>query len=523
MIVEDSTGCRFVINGKDTIVVNGVKPAIIADKNFLCDSGTVHFSSNTASSSGIASYQWSFDDGTASSLSNPEHTFTTPGNYNVRLVVSSESGCTDSASFIMRVAKSTTPPVIAGAESACAFDSIAFSAQIAADTSTIRAWDWNFGNGQTASLQNPANAYYNSGGSYNVSLSVTNSSGCVTTVTKPVIINPVPVLTVSPNTSICTGNTVSLAVSGADTYTWSDPANTLSCTACTNPIANPSGNITYYVKGTSAAGCSSGDSVRIKVVRPFDISVSANTSMCNGKSVQLSAQGAPDYIWSPPAGLSSAAIANPVASPSSTTNYSVIGYDRNDTLTCARDTASVTVTVYANPVVDLGPDKTISARSNAALNPVISNDVINLRWTPATGLSCTDCPKPEFIARNNISYKLKVENDHCSAEDQINIVVTYDNRGIVIPNAFSPNGDGINDVFYPVGPNASFVKSMTIFNRWGKQIFTVNNIPGNDPAYGWKGTWNGAAAQVGVYYYIIELIGANNKPLQYTGHVTLLK
>ncbi len=521
LIVEDSTGCRFVITGKDTIVVNDIKTNIVADKNIICDSGTVHFSNNTVSSGAVSTYQWSFDDGTASALSNPEHTFAAQRNYNVKLQVTSESGCIDSTSFMIKVAKSTAP-VIAGADTACSFDSIAFSAQIANDTSAIKIWDWSFGNGQTSSLQNPGTQYYTTAGSYNVSLSVTNSSGCVTAVTKPIVINPVPSLTVTPNTSICTGNAISLSVSGADFYTWLTTGNDISCTNCANPTANPSGNITYFVKGTSAAGCSSMDSVAIKVVSPFKVTVTENTSICNGKSVQLSAQGAPDYLWVPSAGLSSVSISNPVASPATTTTYRVIGYDRNDTLTCVNDTASVTVAVYANPVVDLGPDKTISTRSNVILNPVISNDVLSLRWKPAPGLSCTDCPKPEFIARNNITYKLRVENEHCSAEDEINIIVTYDNR-IVIPNAFSPNGDGINDVFYPVGTNAPFVKSMTIFNRWGKQIFTVTNVPGNDPAYGWKGTWNGVAAQVGVYYYIIELIGANNKPVQYTGHVTLLK
>ncbi|MEJ7683266.1 MAG: PKD domain-containing protein [Segetibacter sp.] len=523
LIVEDSTGCRFAITGKDTIVVNDIQTSIQADKNILCDSGTVNFTNNTGSSAGVSTYQWSFDDGTASSLSNPEHTFLSPGNYNVKLRVTSESGCTDSASFMIKVVKSNAPEITA-TDSACSFDSIAFSAQITNDTSAIRIWDWNFGNGKSSSLQNPPVQFYNKAGGYNVSLTVTNSSGCVSTVTKAIVINPVPALTVSPNTSICLGNAASLSVSGADSYAWIAPDNNLSCTNCANPAANPSGNITYHVKGTSAAGCSSVDSVAIKVVRPFKVTVSQNDSICNGKSVQLTAQGAPNYLWSPAAGLSSVSLSNPVASPAITTTYRVIGYDRNDTLTCINDTGSVTVTIYDNPVVDLGSDKTISTRSSVVLNSVISNDIINLRWSPATGLSCTDCPKPEFIARNNITYKLRVENQHCFAEDEINIIVTYDNRGIVIPNAFSPNGDGINDVFYPIGTNASFVKSMTIFNRWGKQIFTINSVPGNDPAYGWKGTWNnGAAAQVGVYYYIIELIGANNKPVQYTGYVTLLK
>lgn len=67
------------------------------------------------------------------------------------------------------------------------------------------------------------------------------------------------------------------------------------------------------------------------------------------------------------------------------------------------------------------------------------------------------------------------------------------------------------------------VKSFAIYNRWGKQIFSVTNVPGNDPAHGWNGTWKGTAVEVGVYYYIAALAGADNKIVQYTGYVTLLK
>lgn len=521
LLVEDSAGCRFAITGKDTIIVDNIKTKIIADKNVLCDSGTIHFTDSTISAGGRLRRKWSFDDGTTSSLKSPVHSFTQPGQYNVKLQVTTEGGCTDSASMMVTVAKSPAAAIISP-DSACALQSVVFLAQSTTSPSAIKTWNWNFGNGKTSFSQLPSAQSYQAAGKYTISLFVTNSSGCVSSVAKLIVIKPLPTITVSANATICTGSTISLLVSGAASYTWLTPDSNLSCTNCANPIANPSDNVTYHVKGTSAAGCSSVDSVTVKVLKPFNVTVSGDIAVCNGKSVQLDAQGAPNYTWTPAAGLSSASVSNPIAKPSATTVYRVIGYDANETVTCFNDTASVTVTVYANPSVDLGPDKTIPTRSTAVLTPAISNDVINLRWSPATGLSCADCPKPEFIARNSTSYKLRVENEHCIAEDEIKIIVTYDNR-VVIPNAFSPNGDGINDVFYPTGNNASFVKSLTIFNRWGKQIFSVLNVPGNDPAYGWNGTWKGAAAEVGVYYYIAELVGADNKTKKYTGNVTLLK
>ncbi len=520
LIVEDSTGCRFVISGKDTIIANDIKTNILADKNILCDSGTVHFSNNTISLQNITLYRWSFSDGTVSSLANPDHTFTSPGKYTVKLQVSAANGCSDSASLVIKVAKTTAPSIVAQ-NSACAADSVPFSAQILNDTSAVSAWNWNFGNGKTSSLQVPPAQHYNLPGNYTASLSVTNSSGCVSAVTKPIVINAVPSLNVTRDTTICAGNTVSLSVSGADAYTWVSADNTLSCTNCNNPAAAPSNDIIYSVKGTSAAGCSSADSVSVKVLQPFKVAVSVDTNnICSGKSVQFTAEGAPKYLWSPSDGLSSSSIPNPVATPKTTTAYQVIGYDA---MGCHTDTNSITVTVYDNPTVDLGPDKTITARSSVVLTPSVSNDVIKLRWLPSTGLSCADCLNPRFITTNNITYRLAVENAHCFAQDDINIIIKYNNTKVIIPNAFSPNGDGINDVFYPTGNDAAYLKSFTIYNRWGKQIFGVYNVSGNDPANGWNGTWNGKRAEVGVYYYIIEVTGTDNKISKYSGSVTLLK
>lgn len=519
LIVEDSTGCRFVISGKDTIVANDLKTKILADKIVLCDSGTIHFSDSTVSSERGVNYNWDFGDSTVSSLASPEHTFTKPGDYNIKLQVATPGGCTDSAALVIKVAKSTIPSIIAQG-SACSNDSIAFSAQLPNDTSAVTKWNWNFGNGTTSYSQFPPAQYYNTAGNYNPFLSVTNSSGCISTVTKPIIINAVPSLKVTSDTAICTGNSVSLSVSGAVSYAWVSPDNTLSCSDCANPAANPGDNITYFVKGTSAEGCFAVDSVRVKVVQPFKISISADTSVCIGKSVNLTALGATNYLWTPAEGLSSAFVPNPVASPKVTTTYKVIAYDR---LACRNDTSSVTVTVYQNPEVNLGSDKIITARGSVVLTPAVSGDVSKFRWLPATDLSCTDCLNPGFISTNNITYRLVVENEHCLAEDDINIIIKYNNAKVIIPNAFSPNGDGVNDVFYPTGTDASYLKSFTIFNRWGKRVFGVNNVSGNNPANGWNGTWKGTPAEVGVYYYIVEVVGTDNKISKYSGHVTLLK
>ena len=180
--------------------------------------------------------------------------------------------------------------------------------------------------------------------------------------------------------------------------------------------------------------------------------------------------------------------------------------------------------MYKNPVVSLGADKTVPAGTSVVLQPVTSTDVTGYQWLPFNGgLSCIDCATPQFIAKDDVTYKLKVSNEHCSANALINIKVTCNNIKVVIPNAFSPNGDGINDVFFPTGNGAIAIKQLIIYNRWGQQLFGLSNVPGNNPTYGWNGTSNGKPVDVGVYYYYIEIICANEQTVKYTGNITLLK
>ena len=124
----------------------------------------------------------------------------------------------------------------------------------------------------------------------------------------------------------------------------------------------------------------------------------------------------------------------------------------------------------------------------------------------------------------NTFYTLTVRNAAgCPAQDTMTVFVTCGGGNVFIPNTFSPNGDGMNDVFYPRGKGISLVKSFRVFNRWGQIVFERYQFSINDRGAGWDGTVGGRKVSPDVYVYICEIICENNQVLLFKGDVTLLR
>jgi gliding motility-associated-like protein len=250
-----------------------------------------------------------------------------------------------------------------------------------------------------------------------------------------------------------------------------------------------------YLKGTSSFGCVANDSVFIKVQQPFTLNVGKGDTLCVGEKTNLFATGADVYNWSPVAGLNNSGIANPVASPVQTTHYSVVVNDVNK---CFYDTGFVDVVVYNIPTVNAGEDKTISVGDKVLLQAKASQDVSTILWKPSVGLDC--------IVR-----------------DAVTVFVVCNQGNFFVPNTFSPNNDGSNDVFYARGKGLNDIKSFKIFNRWGELVFEKQHILANDPAAGWDGRFNGVIANADVYVYLIEVVCQNSTVIVHKGDVTLLR
>ena len=352
------------------------------------------------------------------------------------------------------------------------------------------------------------------------SLLLINSSGCTDTVIKVVESYKLPDLRLTPDTTLCKGAFLALKANDAQTYLWS-PSSYLSCTNCAGPVSHPDSAINYFVTGINARGCVSTDSVFIDMKFPNTVKVSKADTLCLGSSVQLSATGAEMYSWSPAASLNNPLIANPVASPVITTIYKVIG---SDTKGCFTSTASIPVKVYTIPVVTAGVDKTINVGTSFDIIPHISADVTSIVWSPSTGIIARNYPGITVKPVESIEYTVEVKNEGgCRARDKISIYVMCDNTNVFVPNTFSPNGDGANDIFYPRGSGVFAVRSLRIFNRWGEIVFEKANFNANDASSGWDGTFKGQKLSPDVFVYTLEVVCSNNQALVFKGNIALIK
>ncbi len=335
-----------------------------------------------------------------------------------------------------------------------------------------------------------------------------------------ITVHPTPAVNASNNINVCLGNTTPLLATGADSYSWNPYAN-LSCTSCPNPVATPTDSIMYKVKGSSLFGCFAYDSVTVTVSNPFKMPASPNDTLCAGEKTNLWASNANSYLWWPPAGLNNINIASPTASPALTTRYRVIGYDGKN---CFTDTNFVLITVGPYPKVDLGSDKTLSTGTVLNLNAVTQfGPIISWLWYPATDLSCSNCATPSATVKNNTFYTVTVTNNFgCQAVDTIFINSFCKSAQVFIPNAFTPDGDGLNDVLMVRGKGIS-VKSFRIFNRWGELVFERENFSPNEIKFGWDGKVRGVPATPDVFVYTAEVICDNNVIYTYKGNTTILK
>lgn len=171
-----------------------------------------------------------------------------------------------------------------------------------------------------------------------------------------VTVSTPPAITISLSDTICNGDSIALSVSGGTSYSWT-PTGSLNNSTSANPIATPATSTTYTVTATTGPGCNAVDSVTITVINNASLTVSNVTTICEGQTIQLNALGAigTSYSWSPGITLSDSSIANPFATPVSTTTYNIIADDGSG----CHGIDSVVVIVNPRPTLYLGADDTI--------------------------------------------------------------------------------------------------------------------------------------------------------------------
>lgn len=520
MILEDLEGCRVPVTANEIIQVYSVDARFSFPDRVFCDSGSVVLNDRSVSNDRTVKYNWDMGDGATDTAVNPVHVFRV-GKWHPQLTVTSANGCMGNYKSPLPIVVVAAPGVdIAGAVNGCVpLQTTVSGLALSPDSATLR-WHWILPDGATSDQQYPPSVTNRISGIYPVQLSATDLHGCKTTVKKNIEAFGLPPVNAGADTVVCSGRPVGVLATGAQTYSWS-PVTGLSCGNCANPVVSPAEKTVYTVTGVSLHGCKASDQITVGVRNPFQISYNVNKELCKGDVVKLEAKGAFSYEWLPSTGLSDARSSEPVAKPDTTTHYRVTGTDDRG---CFKDTGYVTVSVYLQPTVDAGPDKKIKAGNSLELEAAYSADVTAVRWWPSGDIFRAGSSILTVKPTENTEYTVEVTTKQgCRAADRVNVTVLFDHDNLFIPNAFSPNSDGVNDIFYPRGKGIFKIRRMIIFNRWGQVVFEKKSFDANDPAAGWDGTLKGTRLTPDVFVYTIEVMGVNGTILPLQGNITLIR
>jgi len=511
-----------------------------------CDQENVVFTdASLSNSTTISGYQWDYTtDGVFDSQTqNGNTTYQSAGTYNVSLEVTSVDGCKDTSSHSIII--NPSPVVNFSGQNVCEGDQVVFSNTSAIATGTIQGYFWEFGNGNTSTQNAPSETYLTEG-VFNVSLTATSDSGCVSNLTTNIDVYP------NPNaqfitSNVCDGNDVNFtdfsSVSNQNTnnnitaweWEFGDVNSSTSSGQFSNFLYPQSGDYTVTLNIVTNNGCVDTIQQMVTVYPNPDVSfISPNpqgcTELCvdfNNISVISSGTNA-SYLWSFGDGNASVD-ENPFNCFTNTTLNNQI-FDISLSVTSDMGCVSVysepgMVTVYPTPFVDFDASTFATDIYHTEIdfyNNSLGGD--NYLWSFDV-LDSTIESDPSYVFPNQDSGVYNVclfveslfgcTNDTCKVVDITGVVNIY------IPNTFTPNGDGVNDVFIPSLSGVSENEfSFMIFDRWGLLLLDTDNLSNAR----WDGTYKGMAVNEDTYVWKIYAKDKySNSVISRTGTVTILR
>ncbi len=529
LVITDEVGCKDSVTKTNLITIKKPKPAFsIKDTSSICPLLETKF---TFQGSDYESFYWDFGDGSTSTLPNPNHFYNTYGTYEAKLYVIGYSGCIDSVSDTVNVYNpNTSSSLIYSPLTNC--NSLLVDFSLTTPPST--RFTFNYGDGGQDNSQSKAfQHFYSSPGFYAPSILLQDSTGCQVSVGGPNtirVIGALPLFGVDKKV-FCDQGTVSFTnyTIGNDpvmTRTWDFGDGTTSTD--TDPIHQFTRAGTFVVKHmvTTQTGCSNTVTDTIRVYGTPHPLIVSDTAVCINAVLPL--QGTltvPDtaITWKWDLGSNGQSTSQNASVKYPQTGTYTVSLEATNKLGC-KDNITKNIYVPPTPTVTVNGSTTLPVGTGVNIPVTYSPNVVSYTWTPSSGLSCTDCPTPFANPKFTTQYQVRAEDIYgCSATQSVTITVICNSTNYFVPNTFTPNGDGINDVFMPRGRNIDRVNRMQIFSRWGELVYEKRNFMANDASAGWDGTYKGKPAGSDVYVYIIEFVCDNASVVPYRGNVTLLR
>jgi len=479
---------------------------------------------NTSLSQNYTSWGWDFGDGSGTSIQlNPTYTYTQAGTYTITLVVNDTATCNFGDTIQKEILIMGDTVYSLGNISICPGESQQLGILPNSDPTITYSWFPTTGLSDTT-ISNP---FATPTATTNYALLISNGI-CVDTVYQNIIVNT-PQLTVSNDTTVCTdSSTVTFSANSFGTsseYIWSSNnqfTDTINSPITSNTITvSPSVTSTYHVQ-INNNGCYLTDSVTIYISSSSTTIIGAQ-SICIGDSIflvvtNLNPSDTLTFDWSPDNSILSGDGTNSIwVNPSSTTTYLVTSTTTNG---CVINN-EVTVTV------DDLPNLTTDAWANE--DSIVEGDFTQLNvtpngytytWIPSESLNDPNAQFPTASPTTTTTYVVTINGSGCSKTDTVVVYVSEiicDEPYVFVPNAFTPDGDGINDILYVrAHPTSEIV--FRVYDRWGELVFETF-----DEAIGWNGIFKGKEADPAVFDYYLEVLCPGNEKFFKKGNVTLIR
>jgi gliding motility-associated-like protein len=507
----------------------------------ICQTDSVYLTDSSLIASGnITNWEWRFGDGNTITRTNNSpfyYRYATPGIYTIRLVVNSNNGCKSDTAYRMVNVFESPVAKFGFNRNICVGDSVLFSDSSSSAAGSIVSWQWNFGDAtnETRNNNTPFYHFYSASGTMNVTLTVTSSNGCVSSVfNKTVVVNQKPTANTNIGFVPCVDSlftyrsSVLFNPNNPATYYWNfgdgNSFTTNTANSTTHIYTNAATNIPIKHVVSFGPGCISDTFTTVipyvEQVPVPDFTITGDT-FCVNKQFTFTSSLNPatvgQWSWNFSDGTQLTTPTTVTHSFLSPGNNQVTLSVRSPQAGCFSVPLTQQVFINPSPVVDAGPDKMVQPGSSVTLDAMVTgNGNYSYNWTPSTNLSAANILNPVSTPPLLTTYNLQVKdiNTGCTASDNVTVTVVY---GLYVPSGFTPNGDGKNDVWQIPGLALYPGALVQVFNRNGELVYQTKDYT-NRP---WDGKYKGTAQPNAVFIYIIQLNDASKKMLK--GYVTIIR
>ncbi len=380
------------------------------------------------------------------------------------------------------------------------------------------AYEYSIDNGVT---YQPSNQFLNLAvGNYNF-IRVKDAYGCIDSLITTIALNDTMRLELGADSTICFGRTITLVPQTnalTDTFKWT-PRATLNYDTVRTPVATPTDTTKYYL--TAKWGiCTRNDSITINVLRKPVANAGKDTTVCYKTNATLfgsasNLSGTVNYAWSPPDSLNS---------PNTAVTGVRLDTTRQFTLTVTDNygcnfsvTDSVTVIMQPLLVAFAGNDTTAVLNRPHQLTATGRN-AVDFVWSPIAPLNNPFISNPLAILNNDTYFYVHITDAIGCMDDDTILIKVYEGPTYYLPNAFTPDGNGVNDIFFPTPVGIRSTEYFRVFDRYGALMYETRQW-----LQGWDGKLKGKPAAMGTYVWMIKGIDLNGSVVEMKGTVILIR